>query len=183
MTKKLDVNMADLASALEDTSYEMKHYLDLKTGAIITIHEELFHELESIYDEFYDLDDDEAHDKLAMVLQERRLPEWRLQTLIEADRVERDFGDRYLAIPGDDVQTAYRDMVKFIGTIRNEVLQESLERAIQGRGAFRYFKDVLYDHPQERDRWFEFKNKQLQLRCLDWLASEGIELVNDPMTH
>jgi len=45
-------------------------------------------------------------------------------------------------------------MEAFIATMRNRRLQERLERAISGRGAFRYFKDVLLDYPAERECWF-----------------------------
>ncbi len=57
-------------------------------------------------------------------------------------------------------------------TIRH--LQERLQVAIQGRGAFRRFKDVRSSHPQERDRWFRFHDQRLQQRVLDWLDEEGI---------
>jgi hypothetical protein len=43
-----------------------------------------------------------------------------------------------------------------------------------GRGAFRYFKDVLLDYPAERERWFQFKRERLQQRILDWLEAHGI---------
>lgn len=49
----------------------------------------------------------------------------------------------------------------FNATVRNPRLQEKLERAISGRGAFQYFKDVLLDDPAERERWFRFKDERL----------------------
>ena len=68
-------------------------------------------------------------------------------------------------------------MEAFIATVRNPRLQEQLERAISGRGAFRYLKDVLSDYPSERERWFQFKQDRLRQRMLDWLESEGISPV------
>ena len=65
-------------------------------------------------------------------------------------------------------------MEAFIATVRNQRLQECLERAIGGRGAFRYFKDVLLDYPAERERWFQFKQDRLHLRMFDWLEAYGI---------
>ena len=44
-----------------------------------------------------------------------------------------------------------------------------------GRGAFRHFKDVLLDYPDERERWFKFKNARVRERILEWLESEGVE--------
>ena len=41
-------------------------------------------------------------------------------------------------------------MEDFIATVRNPHLRELLEVAIMGRGAFRRFKDVLYNYPTRR---------------------------------
>jgi hypothetical protein len=67
-------------------------------------------------------------------------------------------------------------MEEFIISVRDARLQGRLEVAIQGRGAFRRFKDVLAGHPQERERWFAFKDQQLRQRALEWLAEQGIEI-------
>jgi hypothetical protein len=44
-----------------------------------------------------------------------------------------------------------------------------------GGGAFRRFKDVLYDHRSKRERWFRFQEAAVRERVLEWLASGGIE--------
>ena len=54
---------------------------------------------------------------------------------------------RYLEVPRAEPHAGYRDMEDFIATVGDERLQELLEVAIQGRGAFRRFKDVLAQHP------------------------------------
>jgi hypothetical protein len=94
--------------------------------------------------------------------------------LQNADRGEAGFGDRFIAIPSEGSHEGYRDMEAFIATVHQRHLQERLERAISGRGAFRYFKDVLLDCPAERERWFHFKRERLHQRILDWLEAHGI---------
>jgi hypothetical protein len=96
---------------------------------------------------------------------------------LEADQVEAQYGSRYIGVPQADSHEGYRDMEDFIVTVEDERLQDQLWRAISGRGAFRYFKDVLHDHFHERERWFAFKDARLKQRVLDWLESEGIEPV------
>jgi hypothetical protein len=66
-------------------------------------------------------------------------------------------------------------MEDFISTVKDARLRDRLWRAISGRGAFRYFKDVLEDHPRERERWFAFKDAQVRQRVLAWLAEEDIK--------
>ena len=62
----------------------------------------------------------------------------------------------------------------FIATMCDWHLQERLERAISGCGAFRYFKDVLLDYSAEQERWSRFKQVRLHQRMLNWLEAQGI---------
>src|SRR5437660_8872035 len=50
----------------------------------------------------------------------------------------------------------YRDMEDFITRVTDRRAADLLERAIAGRGAFRRFKDTLFEFPEVRERWFAF---------------------------
>lgn len=84
--------------------------------------------------------------------------------------------DRYERIPRAEPHEGYRDMVDFIVTLENEHLAELLGVAIDGKGAFRRFKDVLLDHPEEEERWFRFKDERMEARALEWLGDIGVTL-------
>lgn len=103
---------------------------------------------------------------------------WMQEALQVAEQVEKGYGTRYIKIPEADSHEDYRDMERFINTVRNPRLQDRLWRAIQGRGAFRYFKDVLAEYPAERERWFAFKDHRTHERISWWLESENIEPTN-----
>jgi hypothetical protein len=92
--------------------------------------------------------------------------------LAEIDEAE---PGRYLQVQRADSREGYDDMQDFIDTVSDEHLQELLNVAIQGRGAFRRFKDVLAGHPAERQRWFDFQVARLDARAREWLAEEGYE--------
>ena len=177
--RKLQVDLGELMYVFDDASWETSHYLDLETGQVVMITQETRCELEHIYEEEYDPDAEQPLD-LAEVLRQRELPEWRQQALLEADQVEAQYGSRYIGMPDASSHEGYRDMEVFIATVGDERLQDRLWRAISGRGAFRYFKDVLTDYPRERERWFAFKDARLEQRVLDWLESEGIEPIAEP---
>jgi hypothetical protein len=51
--------------------------------------------------------------------------------------------------------------------------------AINGKGAFRRFKDVLLDYPEERERWFQFKGAKEQKRALEWLDDIEVGLIQE----
>ena len=94
------------------------------------------------------------------------------QQLAEIDAAE---PGRYLQVPHADSRAGYDDMQDFIDTVSDEHLQELLNVAIEGRGAFRRFKDVLARHPGEQQRWFDFQAARLDARAREWLAEEGCE--------
>ncbi len=93
--------------------------------------------------------------------------------------MEAEYEGRYIPIPQMESYEGYNDMVDFIDTVPNPRLRSRLERAIHGRGAFRYFKDVLMDYPKERERWFQFRDECMHRRVMDWLEAEGIEPIVD----
>ena len=84
--------------------------------------------------------------------------------------------DRYEPIPKAESYEDYDDMVDFISTVEDEHLVELLEVAIDGKGAFRRFKDVLARYPEEKERWYRFKNERMKERAISWLEDIGIIL-------
>jgi hypothetical protein len=58
--------------------------------------------------------------------------------------------------------------------VRDPRARELLERAIEGRGAFRRFKDTLFEFPELRETWFRFHDARMERRALEWLADEGL---------
>ena len=91
------------------------------------------------------------------------------------DRIDEN-PDRYEPIPKAESYEDYDDMVDFISTVEDEHLVELLEIAIDGKGAFRRFKDVLARYPEEKERWYRFKNERMKERAISWLEAIGISL-------
>jgi hypothetical protein len=68
----------------------------------------------------------------------------------------------------------YRDMADFVERVPDPGARELLARAIDGRGAFRRFKDALFDLPDLRQAWFAFSNRRAEQRAIWWLQIEGL---------
>ncbi|HJZ48531.1 MAG TPA: UPF0158 family protein [Roseiflexaceae bacterium] len=172
-TRRIPVNLDDLEAAFEDASGTVRYYLDLEIGAVIAITDEIRDELKAIDEELEDAPgaEDEA---FARALQERDLPEWMRAMVCKAHAVEQGYGTRYIAIPNADSREGYTTMEDFIETVADQRLQAQLAQAIQGRGAFRRFKDVLVTYPDERERWFAFNTARVRERVLAWLQDAGI---------
>jgi hypothetical protein len=178
---RVRIDLADLAEAFDDASWEVSAFLDLDTGEVIRITAEVRDELEAISAELPEepVDEGSYRAAFAAALEHRKPPGWMRELLVKADAVESGLGTRFLRVPEADSREGYGDMQAFIETVSNPWLQERLWAAIRGRGAFRRFKDVLASAPAERERWFAFKDDRLRQRVLAWLAEEGIEPVGE----
>ena len=69
----------------------------------------------------------------------------------------------------------YRWMERFVLMVTEPTLRERLLIAIDGKGAFRRFKDVLVAYPAERERWFSFRGDLLHWHMQKWLEREQLE--------
>jgi len=66
-------------------------------------------------------------------------------------------------------------MVEFTEKVEDELLREKLSIALDGKGAFRRFKNVIADYPGYRERWFKFSDERKNKKVIEWLNSIGIE--------
>jgi hypothetical protein len=74
----------------------------------------------------------------------------------------------------------YRWMERFVGSVTEPQLRERLVMAIDGKGAFRRFKDVLLGFPVERERWFSYRAELLHWHMHNWLNERNIEPAAPP---
>ena len=65
-------------------------------------------------------------------------------------------------------------MAEFVAGVHHRRAADLLDRAIAGRGAFRRFKDTLFEFPELREQWFRFRDARSRRRALRWLADEGL---------
>jgi Uncharacterised protein family (UPF0158) len=69
----------------------------------------------------------------------------------------------------------YQDMADFAEGVSDERAGRSLARAIQGKGAFRRFKDCLHeDYPQLLPAWHAFRDVRAERRAVEWLSDNSL---------
>src|SRR5688572_11222514 len=83
----------------------------------------------------------------------------------------------YLRVEPVSSREQYRWMERFIATVDEGELREKLVQAIDGKGAFRRFKDVLMSFPVDRERWFAFRSERLRACMEAWLGAHAIQAV------
>src|SRR5262245_55122427 len=86
----------------------------------------------------------------------------------------------YLRIEPASSREQYRWMERFVGSVTDEPLRERLIISIDGKGAFRRFKDVLLAYPAERERWFSYRADLLHWHIAQWLEQHEITATNEP---
>jgi hypothetical protein len=83
--------------------------------------------------------------------------------------------ESFLRIEPASSREQYRWMERFVVTVTDTALRERLLIAIDGKGAFRRFKDVLLNYPGERERWFAYRGDLLHCRMKAWLDQVQLE--------
>tara|TARA_R110002096_G_scaffold299503_6_gene494266 strand:+ start:196772 stop:197464 length:693 start_codon:yes stop_codon:yes gene_type:complete len=83
--------------------------------------------------------------------------------------------DDYVRVEPASSREQYRWMERFVGSVADEPLQQRLRISIDGKGAFRRFKDVLLAYPVERERWFSYRSNLLHWHIQTWLANHDLE--------
>lgn len=84
-----------------------------------------------------------------------------------------DDPDAWLGVEPLGSRDAYRDMELFTATLTDRRLADRLERAIEGRGAFRRFRGALESRPEEQGRWRVLSSERSRGRARSWLAAHG----------
>ncbi len=68
----------------------------------------------------------------------------------------------------------YQIMVEFIDTINNLEIKENLQRLIQGKGAFRRFKDYCFEMNIIQD-WYKFKEQKYKEIAINWCKQNDLK--------
>jgi hypothetical protein len=97
------------------------------------------------------------------------------------EEIETGVSEGYLIyIEPIESSVEYRWMAEFADSVDDPGLRAKLEVALDGRGAFRRFKNVLADQRAERERWFAFHGQRLREAMDEWLTDHDIEPTTTP---
>lgn len=69
----------------------------------------------------------------------------------------------------------YEDMADFVELVGDERAQRRLTRALQGKGAFRRFKNELHEEfPTLLQAWYAFRDSRARHHAVEWLADNSL---------
>lgn len=157
--KKLKVDLEEIAFYMENQDrYEEDYYLDKESGEVVGLLSRCIEVVEG---------DKEIDDLL----------EWEKKEVKIAEEILYTNPGRYKRIPEKPSYEEYNLMVKFAESVEDKELKEKLAIALDGKGAFRQFKNVLSSYPEYMEKWFEFKQRRMNQEVIGWLQDIGIEPV------
>ena len=146
--KKVVVPLNLVCDAIEIADDEWKQYLDIEKMEVVSL-------LESPFAGEYDEDEQEL-----------------------ADLIEEGGRTRFFGLPTKFDIHEYSIMEQFIWSLPEGRMQDSLEGAIRGNGAFRRFKDAIYKFEIEQ-KWFDFQASKYREIAIEWCENHGFEYSDD----
>jgi len=158
--KRLKVDIDDIALVME-TSDEIEESIscfDAETGEVINV-------FRSVMDDVEEGNEEAIND----------YPDWMKDMVQDAEALLSDDKGRFVEIPKIPTYEEYGFMESFIEEIKSEKIRNKLFRAIQGKGAFRRFKDTISDWPDLEKQWFANRDEAMRKEVIEWLESIGIE--------
>lgn len=172
--KRLPINFDEVQKAMEDTEREaFEYFLDLSSGEVVVIADDIMETAREILGEAYDDDVDQYDD--VEIEREPDVPSWMEDEVELALEIFLDKEGNYVRIPERSPDSVFAAMRAFVADIGQDDLKTRLSAALDGKGSFRKFKDVLGPHPKERKRWYGFSAQKARQEILDWLRTIGIE--------
>ena len=130
--------------AVESADNEWNQFLDIATMETVSVPESLF--IDNFGDEYQEL----------------------------SDAIEEGFNSRFFRLPSPYDIHEYSIMERFIWSLPEGSIQDRLENAIRGRGAFRRFKDSIYRLDIEQD-WYDFRENAYREIAVEWCEDHGFQ--------
>ena len=87
---------------------------------------------------------------------------------------------RYIPVEIIPSRIQYQWISEFTSSIEVDDTRARVEAAINGKGAFRRFKDILLTMPEERKRWFDFRDQLMRTRISEWVKEHNVTPLNPP---
>ncbi|CRK84798.1 hypothetical protein BN000_04848 [Neobacillus massiliamazoniensis] len=152
----IQVKLKDIIEEMEIQFEESRSLLNIITGEIVLVTSEDLRAAE----------DEKPFD---------HLPEWEQENRMIAMDVVENF-ENYIELPTIYEVNEYEIMENFCLTVSDQRKQESLLRAIKGKGAFRRFKDKIIDLELE-EQWYSYRDEQFKQIAIEWCQENNVNYI------
>lgn len=154
---KVQVRLADIIDALECISMDNRTFVDLKTSEVVYVMNEYIDKA----------DEGETYDSMA---------KWEQEMMTLALQIV-DHEYDYIEIDSQYVDE-YNMMERFCYTITDTTQQAELLYALRGKGAFRRFKDLVYQFDLA-DNWYDYPDRRYEDCAKGFCHRHNLKYVED----
>jgi hypothetical protein len=150
------IKLKDFIREMEVFGDEFKTFLNIRTGEFVTLSDDdISAAVDGVYPEMESWQDPDHFQKAIDVVT----------------------SDDFKSLPDKFEIHEYAIMRDFCYSVEEDELRERLLNAIHGRGAFRYFKDLVFEHGI-RDDWFAFRAQAFKEIAISWLEANELEYLD-----
>jgi hypothetical protein len=153
--------LSELIMALDMPTEEFRTYFDRKTGTLVSVESIMLSSLED--------GEEENPDDFS---------DWQKEEYETAREIVADDSGRFIPPPDKYEFHEYRVMEEFIRSIEDKKAANQLWRAIDGRGAFRYFKDTLHRLGIQQ-LWYDYLEEAQREFVIEWAEENGVVIEYD----
>jgi hypothetical protein len=147
------VKLSDIINGIESQSDENFSYIDKRTNTVCLISQEAISVVEDGEDDY---------------------PEW-MDDMVQLAKSYLEDDTNFIALPSQYDVDEYSMMENFTFSLNDERHKETLSIALQGKGAFRRFKDTVI-YLGIADNWYQYRDKQYKEFVLEWCEMEEIKV-------
>ncbi|GIN56024.1 hypothetical protein J8TS2_03430 [Lederbergia ruris] len=151
---KAKVNLRDIIDGMEMQFDEWNTYLNRSTGEVLSVSQ----------NDLRAAEEDEPID---------HLPDWQQEDLKIAIDVVENF-ENYVELPTKYDINEYQMMEDFCYVLSDGNKKNKLLNAIRGRGAFRRFKDLVFQLDLEEE-WYTFRDNAYKEIAIRWCQDYDLE--------
>ncbi len=152
----IEIKRNDLNDAIQLHPQEWLSVINLKTGKIFLISDEVLNIIEEGYDDY---------------------PDWQKED-IEVAKHYMDNPRDYLSLPTQHDVNEYEMMEDFASSLKDEKVAGQLLISLSGKGAFRRFKDSVILLGLDKE-WYIFRDERYKQFATEWCEENKISLKDD----
>ncbi|NTU53669.1 MAG: hypothetical protein HGA97_08255 [Chlorobiaceae bacterium] len=153
--------LKDFIEEMDCVSEEIRVFLNIQTGKFVLLTREILDAMEAA----------EADESSEGIDENDSVPEWQTEMMQEADEVLSNAD--YRELPDQFDIDEYSIMERFCFSMEDEMLSSRLLKSIQGKGAFRRFKDTVHECGIAED-WYAWREDAFKEVARDWLENNGV---------
>ena len=169
------VSLRDMVDEMQTLSHESNAYLKKSTGKVITIRDDDFDFVRSM-DEIFDEVEEDVNE-VESNNDSSGYSDLEAEFFQDVKNVM-VFDEDYLKLPSKFDIHEYEIMERFGLSLPNEKISDTLLSKIRGSGAFRRFRDTIYQFGIEED-WFKYRDEAYKEIAISWLESHGFDYIDD----